>query len=83
MRTLPITALESIPGCAEKMRQNLSPYDLSPSNVPRCTYCLSELINFNRLRLQKKIQLTTYAQPTPAPQNGAFSPTRTPRSMFC
>ena len=26
------TALESIPACAEKMRQNLSPYDLSPSN---------------------------------------------------
>jgi NTE family protein len=27
------TALESIPACAEKMRQNLSPYDLSPSNA--------------------------------------------------
>jgi NTE family protein len=54
------TALESIPACAEKMRQNLSPYDLSPSNSTLHLQ-LSELIDFNRLRLQKKIQLTICA----------------------
>ena len=54
------TALESIPACAEKMRQNLSPYDLSPSNST-LHLLLSELIDFNRLRLQKKIQLTICA----------------------
>jgi NTE family protein len=42
------------------MRQNLSPYDLSPSNST-LRQLLSELIDFNRLRLQKKIQLTISA----------------------
>ena len=54
------TALESIPACAEKMRQNLSPYDLSPSNSA-LHLLLSELIDFNRMRLQNKIQLTICA----------------------
>ena len=54
------TALACIPACAEKMRQNLSPYDLSPSSST-LHLLLSELIDFNRLRLQKKIQLTICA----------------------
>jgi NTE family protein len=54
------TSLESIPECAERMRQNLSPYDLSPSNST-LALLLSELVDFNRLRLQKKIQLTICA----------------------
>jgi NTE family protein len=54
------TALESIPACAEKMRQNLSPYDQSPSNST-LHLLLSELIDFDRLRLQNKIQLTICA----------------------
>jgi NTE family protein len=54
------TPLESIPECAERMRQNLSPYDLSPSNST-LALLLSELVDFNRLRLQKKIQLTICA----------------------
>ena len=53
------TPLESIPACAEKMRQNLSPFD-APSNSA-LGLLLSELIDFNRLRLQEKIQLTICA----------------------
>ena len=50
------TPLESIPACAERMRQNLSPYDNSALRL-----LLSELIDFNRLRLQDRIQLTICA----------------------
>jgi NTE family protein len=54
-----VTPLESIPACAEKMRQNLSPFD-APSDSA-LGLLLSELIDFNRLRLQEKIQLTICA----------------------
>jgi NTE family protein len=54
------TPLESIPACAERMRQHVSPYDLSPSNSA-LRRLVSELIDFDRLRLQEKIQLTISA----------------------
>jgi hypothetical protein len=57
------------------MHQTLSPYDLSLSNSSPLRPLLTELIDFNRLRLQEEIQLT-YAQATPAPRNGASSPIR-------
>jgi NTE family protein len=39
----------------------LSPYDLSPSNSTLLRPLLTELIDFDRLRLQEKIQLTVCA----------------------
>ena len=55
------TPLESIPAYVERMRQNLSPYDLSPSNSTPLRPLLTELIDFDRLRLQEEIQLTVSA----------------------
>jgi NTE family protein len=55
------TPLESIPAYVEQMRQIQSPYDLSPSNPAPLRPLLGELIDFDRLRLQNKIQLTVCA----------------------
>ena len=75
------TPLESIPAYVEAMSKNLSPYDC-PRPMTSLRRLLTELIDFDRLRSQEEIQLT-YAQPTPAPQDGASSPIRTSRSMLC
>jgi NTE family protein len=50
-----MTPLESIPAYVEMMNKNLSPYDLPPSDTLRSM--LMDLIDFDRLRSQQKIQL--------------------------
>jgi NTE family protein len=55
------TPLENIPAYVERMRQSLSPYDLSPSHSTPLRPLLTELIDFNRLRLEEEIQLTVCA----------------------
>jgi len=55
------TPLESIPAYAERVRQNLSPYDVSASNSTPLRLLLTDLINFHRLHSQKEIQLTMCA----------------------
>jgi NTE family protein len=55
------TPLESIPAYVEQMRQIQSPYDLSPSNPAPLRPLLGELIDFDRLRSQNKVQLTVCA----------------------
>jgi hypothetical protein len=47
------TPLESIPPYVERMRQNLSPYDLPPSNSNLLRPLLTEMIDFDRMRLQE------------------------------
>jgi len=53
--------LEGIPAYFESMKKNLSPYDLAASANDPIRFLLTELIDFNRLRLQEKIQLTVCA----------------------
>src|SRR5262249_14072697 len=55
------TPLESIPAYVESIKQNLSPYDRSPSNDNPMRPLLTELIDFDRIRLQEQIQLTVSA----------------------
>jgi NTE family protein len=55
------TPLESIPAYLESIKQNLSPYDRSPSNDNPMRPLLTEMIDFNRLRSQEQIQLTVSA----------------------
>jgi NTE family protein len=55
-----MTPLESIPAYAEMMSKNLSPYEL-PHSVTPLRSMLIELINFDRLRSQKEIQLVLCA----------------------
>src|SRR6516162_2859557 len=45
----------------ERVRQNLSPYDVSASNSTPLRLLLTDLINFHRLHSQKEIQLTVCA----------------------
>jgi len=54
------TPLESIPAYVEGMKR-LSPYDLPQSNDNPMRPLLTELIDFDRLRLQEEIQLTVCA----------------------
>src|SRR6516225_1686691 len=56
-----ITPLENIPAYVETVRKNLSPYDLPPGNDNPMRRLLTELIDFDRLRLQQDIQLTVSA----------------------
>jgi len=56
-----ITPLENIPAYVETVKKNLSPYDLSPANGNPMRRLLTELIDFDRLRLQQDIQLTVSA----------------------
>src|SRR6516225_8334511 len=56
-----ITPLENIPAYVETVRKNLSPYDLPPGNDNPMRRLLTELIDFDRLRLQQNIQLTVSA----------------------
>jgi NTE family protein len=55
------TPLESIPAYVEAMKKNLSPYDLPASNDNPMRRLLTDLIDFDRLRSQKEIQLTVCA----------------------
>jgi NTE family protein len=55
------TPLESIPAYVEAMKKNLSPYDLPPANDNPMRRLLTDLIDFDRLRSQKEIQLTVCA----------------------
>jgi NTE family protein len=55
------TPLESIPAYVERVRQNLSPYDVSRSNSAPLRLLLIDLINFDRLHSQKEIQLAVCA----------------------
>jgi len=52
------TPLESIPAYVEAMKKNLSPYDLPLANDNPTRRLLTDLIDFDRLRSQKEIQLT-------------------------
>jgi NTE family protein len=53
--------LENIPAYIEWVRQSLSPYDLPAPHSTPLRPLLTELIDFNRLRLQEEIQLTVCA----------------------
>ena len=55
------TPLESLPAYVESIKKNLSPYDLPPTNDNPMRRLLTELIDVDRLRLQKEIQLTVCA----------------------
>ena len=55
------TLLENIPAYIEWVRQSLSPYDLPAPHSTPLRPLLTELIDFNRLRLQEEIQLTVCA----------------------
>ena len=55
------TPLESIPAYVEAMKKNLSPYDLPLANDNPTRRLLTDLIDFDRLRSQKEIQLTVCA----------------------
>jgi NTE family protein len=55
------TPLESIPAYVEAVKKNLSPYDLPASNDNPMRRLLTDLIDFDRLRSQKEIQLTVCA----------------------
>ena len=55
------TPLESIPAYVEAVKKNLSPYDLPASNDNPMRRLLTELIDFDRLRSQREIQLTVCA----------------------
>ena len=55
------TPLESIPAYVEAMKKNLSPYDLPLANDNPMRRLLTDLIDFDRLRSQKEIQLTVCA----------------------
>jgi NTE family protein len=55
------TPLESIPAYVEAVKKKLSPYNLSPSSDNPMRPLLTELIDFDRLRSQKEIQLTVCA----------------------
>jgi NTE family protein len=55
------TPLESIPAYIESLKKNLSPYDPPPSNDNPMRPLLTELIDFDRFRLQEQIQLTVSA----------------------
>ena len=55
------TPLESLPAYVESIKKNLSPYDLPPTNDNPMRQLLTELIDVDRLRLQKEIQLTVCA----------------------
>jgi NTE family protein len=55
------TSLESIPAYVEAVKKNLSPYDLPASNDNPMRRLLTELIDFDRLRSQREIQLTVCA----------------------
>jgi len=54
------TPLESLPAYVEAIKKNLSPCDLPPNDNPMRPL-LTELIDFDRLRLQEEIQLTVSA----------------------
>ena len=55
------TPLEGIPAYVEAVKKNLSPYDLPASNDNPMRRLLTELIDFDRLRSQREIQLTVCA----------------------
>jgi NTE family protein len=55
------TPLESIPAYVERVQQDFSPYDTSPSISTPLRLLLADLINFDHLRSQKEIQLTVCA----------------------
>ena len=55
------TPLESIPAYVEAVKRNLSPYDLPASNENPMRRLLTDLVDFDRLRSQKEIQLTICA----------------------
>jgi NTE family protein len=55
------TPLESIPAYVENVKQGLSPNHRSPSNDNPMRPLLTDLIDFDRLRLQEQIQLTVSA----------------------
>jgi NTE family protein len=55
------TPLDSIPAYVEAVKKNLSPYDLPASNDNPMRRLLTDLIDFDRLRSQKEIQLTVCA----------------------
>ena len=56
------TPLESFPAYVEAVKKNLSPYDLPPNDNPMRPL-LTELIDFDRLRLQEESNLPC-PQPT-------------------
>jgi len=55
------TPLESIPAYQEMLGRNLSPYDLFPTKNTPLRPLLTEMIDFDGLRSQQTIQLTTCA----------------------
>jgi NTE family protein len=55
------TPLESIPAYVEASKKSLSPYDLPASDHHSTRRLLTELIDFDRLRSQRAIQLTISA----------------------
>jgi NTE family protein len=56
-----VTPLESIPAYVEAVKKGLSPYDLPASDDDPTRRLLMDLIDFDRLRSQKEIQLTVCA----------------------
>jgi NTE family protein len=55
------TPLESIPAFVAIAKKNVSPYDLPSSNDNPIRALLTELIDFDRLRMQERIQLSVCA----------------------
>ena len=68
-----MTPLESIPAYVELMSRNLSPYDQPLSNDNPLRSLLTELIDFDRLRLQDEIQLVVCATNARTAQRRVFT----------
>jgi NTE family protein len=67
-----MTPLETIPAYVEIMSKNLSPYDLPPSVNPLRSV-LTEIIDFDRLRSEKDIQLVVCATNARTAQRHVFT----------
>jgi hypothetical protein len=63
------------------VKKNLSPYDLASGNDSPMRLLLTELIDFDRLRLQQDIQLTVSATNARTARRRS-SPIKTSRSML-